>query len=80
VLLRIANGGVSNRVFIDSGTLRERFRLDPWEERDIGLPLDARVGAFAVESESGFRPSALDPGSRDDRELGALILARTAFD
>ena len=80
VALRIANGGVSNLVFIDSDTVRERFRLDPWEERDIALPLDARVEVFAVESESGFRPSALDPSSRDDRELGVLVRARPAFD
>jgi len=42
--------------------------------------LDARVEAFAIESRSGFRPSALDPGSRDDRELGVLVRARPAFD
>jgi len=79
-MLRIANGGVSNVVTVDSGAVKESFRLDPWKERDIGLTLEARVEAFAIESRSGFRPSALDPGSRDDRELGVLVRARPAFD
>jgi hypothetical protein len=79
-LVRIANGGVSNLVIVDSATVKESFRLDPWEEREIGLPLDGRVEAFAIESQSGFRPKALDPSSRDDRELGVLVRARPAFD
>jgi len=77
--IRIANGGVANLVTVDSDTGKESFRLDPWEERDVDLRLDARVEAFAVESESGFRPSALDPSSRDSRELGARVTARPAF-
>jgi hypothetical protein len=80
LLLRIANGGAPNVVSVEGDAVKESFRLDPWEERDIGLPLDERVEAFAIESESGFRPKSLDPGSRDDRELGALVRARRAFD
>lgn len=80
VRLRIANGGVTNVVSVDSDTVKESFRLGPWEERDIGLLLDARVEAFSIESGSGFRPKELDPSSRDDRELGVLVCARPAFD
>jgi hypothetical protein len=76
VLLRIANGGVSNLVSLNADAVEESFRLEPWEERDVRLPLDSRVEVFAVESESGFRPSALDPGSGDDREVGVLVRAR----
>ena len=78
--IRIANGGVPNVASVDAGPLRERFRLEPWEEREIPLPLDAEVRTFSVESESGFRPSELDPASRDRRELGVLVRARPAFD
>ncbi len=80
VLLRIANGGVSNSVSLDGDAIRETFPLDPWEEREFRVPLHSRVEAFAVASESGFRPSALDPGSRDHRELGVQVRARRAFD
>jgi hypothetical protein len=80
VRLRIANGGVPNRVRVDSGTVQETFPLEPWEKRDFRVPLDSRVETFAVESESGFRPSALDPGSSDGRELGVLVSAHRAFD
>jgi hypothetical protein len=80
VLLQIANGGVSNSVSLDSDAIRENFPLAPWEEREFRVPLDSRVEAFAVASERGFRPSALDPGSRDDRELGVQVRARRAFD
>jgi hypothetical protein len=79
-LVRIANGGVPNRVSVDSDAVRESFPLDPWEEREFRVPLDSRVESFAVASESGFRPSALDPRSRDGRELGVLVSARRAFD
>ena len=80
VLLGIANGGLANGVRLDSDAVRESFRLAPWEQRELRLPLNSRVEVFAVASESGFRPSALDPGSRDDRELGVLVRARGAFD
>jgi hypothetical protein len=80
VRIRIANGGVSNVVSFDSDDVQESVPLAPWEERDVGLPLDGPVEAFGVESESGFRPRALDPRSRDDRELGVLVRARPPFD
>jgi hypothetical protein len=80
VRIRIANGGVSNVVSFDSDTVEETFALDPWEERDVDLSLDAKVEAFEVESRSGFRPKALDPSSPDNRELGVLVGARPPFD
>jgi hypothetical protein len=74
--IRIANGGASNLVSFDSALVKESFRLAPWEEREIGLSMDAFVARFAIESESGFRPSELDPSSRDGRDLGVLVRAR----
>jgi hypothetical protein len=72
----LANGGASNVVVVDSEALHERFELSPWEERELDLALKAPVGSFAVESESGFSPRALDPGSKDTRSLGVLVQAR----
>ncbi len=71
--VRIANGGVPNVVSVISGTFKESLSLEPWEEREIALSLNDVVETLAVESESGFSPKALDPTSRDDRELGALV-------
>lgn len=79
VRIRIANGGAPNRVAVDSALGKESYRLAPWEEREVRLTLDGPLVAFAIGSESGFRPSDLDPSSRDDRELGALVGARPAF-
>ncbi len=76
VHLLLANGGVSNVVSVDSRTLRDRFELSPWEEREIELILAANIESFAVESESGFSPRSLDPRSRDFRDLGVLVRAR----
>ncbi len=72
----VANGGAPNVVTLDGETLQERFELAPWEERELDLPLKARVAKFEIESESGFRPQSLDPSSRDSRELGVLVRAR----
>jgi hypothetical protein len=72
----VANGGAPNVVTLDGETLQERFELAPWEERELDLPLKARVAKFEIESESGFRPRSLDPSSRDSRELGVLVRAR----
>jgi hypothetical protein len=72
----LANGGASNVVVFDSEALHERFELSPWEEREVDLPLTGFVSSFAVESESGFSPRALDPGSKDFRSLGVLVQVR----
>ncbi len=77
--VRIANGGAPNRVTVDSALLNESYRLAPWEEREFSLTLQGPLVAFAIASESGFRPSELDPRSRDDRELGVLVGARPPF-
>jgi hypothetical protein len=80
VRIQITNGGAPNRVSVDSALVNESYRLAPWEEREIRLTLQGPLVAFAIGSESGFRPSELDPSSRDDRELGALVSPRPAFD
>lgn len=78
--IRIANGGVSNRVVIRSPAATERIALSPWEEQDVALGGEGPLRLFTVESEKGFRPSELDPASRDHRELGVRLEAGRAFD
>lgn len=76
--LFVRNGALQNGMQIESGDWKEERRLAPGEERELAVPLDARRGATKVRlsSESGFRPSAVDPKSTDDRYLGIWIQIR----
>ena len=73
--LFIRNAPVDNRVRIQAGRWQEEMQLGPGEERRIEVPLDVRRGAtlVTVAASAGFRPSAIDPKSRDDRFLGVWI-------
>jgi hypothetical protein len=75
VTLLLRNAPVDNRVVIQSGSWREEMRLGPGEERRVEVPIDVQRGAalFTVSSSSGFRPSAVDPNSHDERFLGVWI-------
>ncbi len=74
--VRLANGGVENRVVVTTPIATERFPLLPWEEKALEVGGEGAVRRFTVESEAGFRPSELDPSSRDDRALGVRLEAR----
>jgi hypothetical protein len=80
VRIRIANGGVPNRVGLEAPRSKESFALAPWEEREILVAGEEAVILFNVRSEGGFRPADVDPGSRDRRRLGVLLRADPAFD
>ena len=75
VLMR--NAPVQNDVTIEAGGWRIDLDFAPGEERRISVPLDARRGATLVtfSCSAGFRPSAVEPGSRDDRVLGVWVQA-----
>jgi hypothetical protein len=75
VALLLRNGAAGNRVTIESGGWRSEATMEPGEERRIEVPLDIRRGATLVRfaSSSGFRPSAVDPASRDHRFLGVWV-------
>ncbi len=49
--------------------------LGAGEERRVQIPIDPQRGAalVTITTSTGFRPSAVDPKSRDDRFLGVWI-------
>jgi hypothetical protein len=75
VSLLLRNAPVDNRITIGSGRWRDEIVLAAGEERRIDVPIDERRGAALIEiaSSSGFRPSQVEPGSRDERFLGVHV-------
>jgi hypothetical protein len=73
--LLLRNGAAENQVLIETGSWRDGARLGPGEERRIEVPLDQVRGATVLKltTSAGFRPSAADPKSRDDRFLGVWV-------
>ena len=70
--LLLRNAPVENHVVLESGKWRDDMQLAAGEERRVTVPIDPerRAALLTVTSSAGFRPSALDPKSRDDRFLG----------
>jgi hypothetical protein len=63
---------VKKTVSLEVAGRREEIVMKPGEERRVDVPLDP-TGSWAllhIRSSSGFRPSAVVPGSRDSRPLG----------
>jgi len=75
IALAVRNGAAANVVTLESGSWREEIALHAGEERRIDVPFDAPRGAAVVtiRSSAGFRPSEVDPASRDTRFLGVYI-------
>jgi hypothetical protein len=75
VSLLLRNAPVDNHIVLESGKWREEMQLSPGEERPLHVPIDPTRGAalLTVSTTAGFRPSALDANSRDDRFLGLWI-------
>jgi hypothetical protein len=73
--LLVRNAPVEHHVTFESGQWREVFRLAPGEERRIEIPVAPGRGAavLTITTETGFRPSQVVPGSRDDRFLGLWV-------
>ena len=71
------NGPVDNRVRFDvDGTVRE-LTLGPGEEQVLDLSkVPGRAVRAQITSQSGFRPSTMEPGSTDMRYLGCWIELR----
>jgi hypothetical protein len=75
IRLHLRNAPVDNRIVLTSGAWREELTLAANEERQLELPLaPGRAGALlTVSSAAGFRPTDVDPASRDVRFLGVWI-------
>jgi hypothetical protein len=73
VLLR--NGAVENTVLVQAGAWRDEIKFGPGEERRIEVPLNHQRGATRLRftTSAGFRPSEVDPSSRDTRFLGVWV-------
>jgi len=73
--LFMRNAPVGNLVRIQAGRWQDELQLGPGEERRVEVPLDVRRGAtlVTIAASAGFRPSAVEPTSRDDRFLGVWI-------
>lgn len=71
----VRNAPVDNHVTLEAGAWKEEWTLGPGEERRVRVPLDPTRDATLVHlsSSAGFRPSAEDAKSRDDRYLGVWV-------
>ncbi len=74
--LLVRNGGVPNRIALTVGSWSATLDLTPGEERPISVPLVAGRARLMVSSAAGFRPSDVDPGSKDGRVLGVWVQVR----
>jgi hypothetical protein len=73
--LLLRNAPVENRLRLRSAEWYQDLALAPGEERTVEVPLAAAGSAALVrfESSAGFRPSEMEPGSRDHRYLGVWV-------
>jgi hypothetical protein len=73
--LHLRNGGAENILRISTGEWREEWHLAPGEERRVEIPVDHTRGAtlFRFTTTTGFRPSEVNPNSRDTRYLGVWM-------
>jgi hypothetical protein len=74
----LRNAPVDNTITLETGGRRDEIVLKPREERRIEVPIDATEGAALVRirASAGFRPSEVDPNSRDSRLLGVFVMVR----
>jgi hypothetical protein len=73
--LMLRNAPVPNRVVVGSGRWEEALDLAAGQEREVRVPVAPGRGAALVRisSAAGFRPSEVEPGSRDSRLLGVWV-------
>jgi hypothetical protein len=75
VALRLRNGAAANEVTVESGGWRREAGLAADEDRRVDVPFAAGETAVRVRIRSAatFRPSTVDPNSRDTRLLGVFV-------
>jgi hypothetical protein len=73
--LVVRNGPRSNHVQLRAGTWAAEVPLRPGEEREVAVPASGadRATLLTISATTGFRPSDVDPASRDTRFLGVWV-------
>ena len=73
--LWVRNGAAPNVVTLESGSWRDELSLGAGEGRRVDVPLERRQTSARVRigSAATFRPSEVDPNSRDTRLLGVFV-------
>jgi hypothetical protein len=76
--LFIRNAPVKNLVRLDIDGQTQTLELQPREERFVPIPPASgrRASLIDIRTDSGFRPSQVEPGSTDNRYLGVWIELR----
>jgi hypothetical protein len=71
----VRNAAAANTVGVEIDGVEQTFEMQPREERTLDVPVaNDRPGALIrIDSQSGFRPSDVESGSRDTRFLGVWI-------
>jgi hypothetical protein len=72
---RIGGGPIANTCVVVAGAWRRAVTLAPGETQDVAIPLapQATAAEVSVEATRWFRPSEVDPQSRDGRALGCRL-------
>jgi len=75
VVLTLRNAPVENRVTLESRGWEKVLTMAAGEEQRIEIPVapGAEAVPLRITASSGFRPSAVDAGSRDERFLGVWV-------
>ncbi len=75
VAVIVRNGPVQNHAMLAAGAWTADLTLAPGEERRLDVPLEAgrRAALVTIAVSGGFRPSEIDPSSRDTRFLGLWV-------
>jgi hypothetical protein len=76
--LFVRNAPVANRLTIEIDGQTHVLALGPREERMVPVPLtgDQSAAMIRFQTDTGFRPSLVEPGSTDTRFLGCWIELR----
>jgi len=75
--LFVRNAPIANQVTLDIDGRAQELTLAPSEEQLVALPRPDLSGVrVRITSQSGFRPSTVEPGSTDLRYLGCWIEIR----
>lgn len=77
LMLSIHSGPQANRVTLSMTGWEHTLNLQAHTPQRVQIPtLDRPIVTIGIRTEFGFRPPDFDPGSRDDRYLGAWVQFR----